>query len=291
MRLPAIVLGAGWLTFSLSPAKSQNITAATVEETQQLLRAAADPDISMAVWTTRSDTSAFYRRNPAVWTGSRIDLTGKAVWNSYTGPFGTTAISPRHVVYADHVNGLYPTGTIVRFVTNANSVVERKVVKSSRIGASDIDLSALDAALPDSIHWYKVMPEHWFLRCSRSAPGKAAGLPCLILDANTSSVTVRDLVAFFPSGFETGAPADPLRRSFTRNLRVGDSGSPMFLLIGHELVLDGICSTTATGAELSSSIALLNAAMRDAGEGVKVADLGAWSGPANLAANAPKGPR
>jgi hypothetical protein len=257
-------------------AQAQDITATTTVAIRTLLRDASEPASSMPVWTLHRDSPpAAYRRNPVVWTGGAIDLTGKAVWNSHTGAYGTTAISPLHIVYAEHVNGLYPAGTIVRFVANDNLAVERLVVSSVRIGVTDLDLSTLDAPLPETIHWFKVMPEHWFLKCARHAPGSLGGMPCLVMDGNTESVAVKDIAGFYPGGFITAIPADPRRQAFTRELYLGDSGSPMFILFGGELMLDGIYHSAQAGPEVSSNIRALNAAMSGSGYQVTIASLSA----------------
>lgn len=262
------------LTILAAPGWAQDITPASTAAIQRLLQAAGPPDISMPVWISRQDsTPASYNRNPFVWTGARIDLTGKAVWNSHSGGFGTTAISPIHVVHAHHAGGLYPAGTIVRFVANDDVPVERRVVSSTRIGATDIDLSTLDAPLPATIHWFKVMPENWYLHCSRQAPGTVGRLPCVVMDANTQCVAVKDVVGFAPGIFATETPASPRRKSFTRELYGGDSGSPMFMLWRGELVLDGIYFTSKGGPEISFYIAQLDAAMAGSGYRVTVADL------------------
>lgn len=268
-------LAGAWLLWAATASlHAQNITIATTGAIQGLLQAAGNPTVSMPLWTVRSDAPpAHYERNPLVWTGANVDLSGKAVWNSFTNSFGTTAVSPRHVVYADHVHGVYPPGTIVRFVSAAGLVVERLVVSSARIGATDIDLSTLDFPLPETIHWFKVMPRNWFLSCSRQAPGTLGGMPCIVLDANTQSVAVKDLAAFTPDGFFTANPVDPVRRSFTRELHTGDSGSPMFILVGRELVLDGLYHSAAGGPELSANLALLDAAMDGSGYRMTVAVL------------------
>jgi len=227
----------------------------------------------MPVWTSQKDAPpASYARNPFVWTGPRIDLTGKAVWNSRTTSFGTTAISPLHVIYAEHVAGLYPPGTIIRFVAKDDAVVERIVKSSVRIGDTDIDLSTLDTPLPGTIHWFKVMPAKWFVGCSRQAPGSVGGLPCVIMDGNTQSIAVKDVAGFGPGVFVTGSPVDRRRVAFTRELHPGDSGSPMFILIGGELILDGIYHTPQGGSEVSACIAALDTAMRPGGFHVTVAD-------------------
>jgi len=265
------------LCASAAPGNAQDISASTTAAIHGLLIAASAPAISMPVWTSRPDSAPSYRRNPTVWTGAAISLTGKAAWNSFTGTCGTTAISPRHVVYAEHVKGLYPSGTTVRFVTDRDEAVERTVISSVRIGSTDIDLSTLDRPLPETIHWFKVMPAHWFLKCARRAPGTVGGLPCVVMDANTQSVSLADLAGFYSSGFATEPPADSLRLSFARTLYRGDSGSPMFLLLGSELVLDGIFGVVRGGSEISSHIAALDAAMQGSGCQVTVADLTAFA--------------
>jgi len=233
----------------------------------------------MAVWKVHSDSAVRYERNPATWTGRRVDLTGKAVWNSCSNDFGTTAVSSRHVVYAQHVAGPYPVGTIIRFITNANAVVERRVVASTRIGASDIDLSTLDVSLPETIHWFRVMPVHWFLRCSRRVEGSTGGIPCVIMDANTDGVIVADLVKFYVGAFAAAVPTDSRRRLFARTLRAGDSGSPMFLLLGDELVLDGMFSTPWSGPEFGSMLGELDSAMRAGGAQLTIADVTMFAAP------------
>jgi len=252
---------------------AQNLTPWAVASVQERLLAAADPAIAMTLWSTRRDSPpAGYVRNPRVWTGPSVDLTGKAVWNSWTGSYGTTAISPRHVVYAEHVNGLYPAGTIVRFVAGDNSVVERIVAASVRIGATDLDISTLDDPLPGTIHWFRIMPRHWFLHCARTVPGIEGAMPCLVMDGNTQSVSVKDLAGFSEGVFLTTAPVDARRRQFTRNLRLGDSGSPMFILLGGEAVLDGLYHTAQGGVEVGSYARELDAAMAGSGFQATIAD-------------------
>jgi hypothetical protein len=270
--------GAGLVILAVlaAAARGQDITPESTFEVQRLLLAADPPGFSMPIWSSRKDTPPpSYDRSPFVWTGSKIDLTGKAVWNSRTHYFGTTAISPLHVIYAHHAGGTYPAGTIVRFVTIDDTPVERRVKSSVRIGASDIDLSTFDAPLPVTIHWYKVMPEHWFLHASRQAPGTSGRLPCLVMDGNTQCISVKDIMGFSPGLFATEAPVDPRRRAFARDLYSGDSGSPMFILVGGELVLDGIYHTAQGGPEVSEYLALLDAAMEGSGFRVTVAELSA----------------
>jgi hypothetical protein len=262
------ILGA--LAFALAapaaPLWAQNLTPRVSAGIRGLLKYAVEPSISMPVWVSRKDDPpAGYVRNPVVWTGP-LNLTGKAVWNSHTGSYGTTAISPRHVVYAYHVNGLYPAGTVVRFIAGRSDAVERIVVSSARIGDTDLALSTLDSPLPVTIHWFKVMPKHWFFQCAR-------GISCMVMDGNTQSVAIKDIDGFGNGIFATAAPADPLFRTFTRELRLGDSGSPMFILVGGELVLDGIYHTARGGVEVSSYVPELDAAMKAGGFQVTVADL------------------
>jgi hypothetical protein len=54
---------------------------------------------------------------------------------------------------------------------------------------------------------------------------------------------------------------------------VGDSGSPLFFIIGDELVLDGLFGTARGGVQVSALLEPLNAAMAVSGFRVTVADL------------------
>jgi hypothetical protein len=252
---------------------AQDITLSCATELGLLLQTASSPEASMPLWISRHDNPPEYRRNPAVWTGPGIDLTGKAVWNSCASVFGTTAISPLHVVYANHPAGIYPAGTVIRFIDNSNQIIERRVLRSIPIGSTDIDLSTLDRPLPPSIHWFKVMPRRWFLQCRRSPDGSDGGLPCVVLDGNTQSVLVKDIQSFDRQCFYTRSPTSGDRHRFTREFYGGDSGSPMFLLLGGELVLDGIYHWAAGGPELSESIPELDTAMAGSGFRVTIADL------------------
>lgn len=259
---------------------AQSLSTALTAAVDVRLDLAEAPHVSLPVWSSSEGIDGPNRRNPNVWTGSSVDLSGKALWNSFTGSYGTTAISPRHIVYAHHVNGLYPKGTVVRFVTMDDVMVERHVLSSDRVGDSDLDLSTLESELPASVHWFKVMPENWFLRCLRRAPGSQGGLPCVIMDANSQAISVADITGFQSGGlFAIGSPVVVRRRAFERLLSRGDSGSPMFVLLGNELFLDGLFKTARGGTEIGSRISVLNSLMASTGCNVSQAALAGIDSP------------
>jgi len=160
---------AGRYTFSNTP-ESSIIDYSSIEATPDSY-AEYTRDIIIAIADAVADNQVFsataphYRVN--LDTFPHAQLTGIA-WST-RGPLSgrrVTAITPRHVIHCAHYGtGLIP-GTVVKFLTAANVIVERTVIARFNLydlGHTyfDTEIALLNADLPESIVPLKI-PGEWF---------------------------------------------------------------------------------------------------------------------------------
>jgi len=219
----------------------------------------AGTDRQLFTSMTHTGTPA-YARNPA-WAD--LDLTCFSPWNSYYGAqMGGVAISPRHVLLAEHFSGGTGTasvanGTTWRFVTRDNVIVNRTITNKLRVGVTDLCIALLDSDLPDTITPARVLPPDY---ANYSAP---ADYPAIYSDFE-KKVHVRWL---YDLGGFASLSADPLRSAWGEDVITGDSGSPMFIIFGRVPVLLGLFQTSTGGPSVSAQVANVNAVMTTLGGG------------------------
>lgn len=202
------------------------------------------------LYSTQDHAGQGYTRNPNFW-GNGIDLTCISPWNSNAGARKAgTAITPRHIVNAAHYE--YGLGTVVRFVTADNQVVNRTVVGKKRHPDytpyyPDLTIYTLDSDLPASITPCKVMPSDWDTYITE---GNLNGTrpAALGLDQEEKGLII-DLAS--ERSFRTST--DPTRLIFDESKIIGDSGNPAFVIVDGELVL--VTAWTFGGAGSGTSIA------------------------------------
>lgn len=172
------------------------------------------------------------------WSGTAAGINGLG------GVGGGTLISRRHVLLADHVP--YPARPFeIFFVNQAGKTLAYKVIKVDSVSGTDIAIGTLDRDVDASLPVYRVLPEGWEQRVAGVVVGTGMGSPVITLRlpvlftnqdrfALTGDVTkvVAGLANVDPPTFE-GA------QSYYMNPRGGDSGNPIFTLIGDELILLG----------------------------------------------------
>lgn len=177
-------------------------------------------------------------------------------------------VTPRHILFAAH-NG-HKKGSIIRFVTADNQVVLRTIIgvqssKTEYINTmSDIGIAVLDSDVPSSITPCYVLPENYkdylydpklpyhsyFNDFPTSFQTKS---PIGIIDTNQDGkIFTYDLRGFRynidwyqRTQLTSYQPpfSNPEKEKFLRNIsegegiRLGDSGSPIFILIDNKLVL------------------------------------------------------
>lgn len=197
-------------------------------------RLAHRPDLTLmglaAEHTQRTPVFADYHRgHGARWNQAwpwQLDLTGIA-WSQ---PKTTTAITPRHVVMADHYR-LKPGETTV-FHDRDGHAHSRKVINVIRLrdlgAASDVAVGLLDLPLPASIRSYP-------LPRLQGDPNVLTGATAVVTGARRA-IDFREIGGFHGSGMHFRY-LDHQARNRDHALITGDSGNPSFLLSHGELIL------------------------------------------------------
>jgi len=136
------------------------------------------------IYSTQNHSGGIYVRNTNCWAYN-LDLTCISPWNS-TGGNGMagTLISPRHVLFCEHVNFHPNVGATIRFVTTNNTVVTRTITAlvthpDYSPFYPDITIGVLNADVPTGISFAKILPQNWATYFP-SVNG-AAQIPALVL--------------------------------------------------------------------------------------------------------------
>jgi len=199
-------------------------------------------------------------RNPASWVRV-FNWTGVAAGiNGLGGVGGGTLISRRHVLFANHVP--YPDRPFDIFFVNKDSrTFTYKVTNIQQVGSTDIAIGTLDKDADASLNVYKVLPDNWlqyianktipltatYIAAGVTTPIRAFVLPVLYTgqDRKVSTADVTNINMAGIAG--VSIPAFEVARAFGDGVRGGDSGNPIFAMLGDELVLLGGWYTAADG--------------------------------------------
>jgi len=160
-----------------------------------------------------------------------LDLTGVSWNDSRTA----TLISRSHVAMAAHY--MRDSHTPVMFHDRNGKPYERYIVSTKVLnGVGDIAIGKLNMPLPKEIHSYRLAD------AADATKGKA-----VIITDQTMTASIHRIGAVYGKGigFEYHPDIDPI---YQRNLIVGDSGNPTFLLKNGELMLLETHTTGGPGA-------------------------------------------
>jgi hypothetical protein len=186
-------------------------------------------------------------RNPASWVRV-FNWTGvSAGINGLGGVGGGTLISRRHVLFANHVP--YPDRPFDIFFANASSrTFTYKVTNVQQVGDTDIAIGTLDRDADPSLNVYRVLPDNWtqyiankaesFNKMGVTGTNYAFVLPVLYSGQNRK-VSTADVVNISLGLAGVNIPAFEVARAFGDPIIGGDSGNPIFAMLGDELVLLG----------------------------------------------------
>tara|TARA_R110002074_G_scaffold122667_1_gene257558 strand:+ start:1419 stop:2600 length:1182 start_codon:yes stop_codon:yes gene_type:complete len=200
--------------------------------------------LDLAIAEGRTDFNVFstmdhsgdgtYVRNTNCWMND-WDLSGISVWNSSGGQNKAGHVSSRDTVTcAAHYS--VPTGTVFRFVTTDNQVVESTVVDQRYIldydgRYWDTQVCLLDSPLPTSIKVIKYLPATFTFKFPFLVAGN-------YLQLAESVFMNQDRRAVIRAGQFNKTPA-PLYPDFWFQVRNGDSGSAGLLSFEGELIQGG----------------------------------------------------
>ena len=203
-------------------------------------------------------------RNPSLWA-SGFDFSGTAAGiNGLGGVGGGTLITPRHVLLASHVpyrSPYVPFPLEMFFVNNAGQTLTYKVIDIQQVGTTDIAIGTLDRDVDSSLAIYPILPDNWTdyiqnIKEDRSVMGTRSLwiqtlLPVLYSTQN-KVISTGDLTQIYLGIGEVTPPTFEPAKEFATGLVTGDSGNPIFVLVGNQLVLLGAWFKGQSGALIGS---------------------------------------
>ena len=195
-------------------------------------------------------------RNPASWVRV-FNWTGvSAGINGLGGVGGGTLISPRHVLFANHVP--YPARPFDIFFVNKDSrTFTYKVVNIQQVDSTDIAIGTLDRDADLSLNVYRVLPDNWAQYIAKKTENfnslgvidiRYAFVLPVLYTGQDKKVSTGDVVSISLGIAAVNIPAFEVARAFGDGVRGGDSGNPIFAMLGDELVLLGAWYRGSTAA-------------------------------------------
>ena len=195
-------------------------------------------------------------RNAASWVRV-FNWTGVAAGiNGLGGVGGGTLISRRHVLFANHVP--YPDRPFDIFFANKDSrTFTYKVTNIQQVGDTDIAIGTLDKDADASLNVYKVLPDNWAQYIAKKTENfnslgvidiRYAFVLPVLYSGQDKKVSTGDVVSISLGIAAVNIPAFETARAFGDGVRGGDSGNPIFAMLGDELVLLGAWYRGSTAA-------------------------------------------
>lgn len=247
------------------------------------LAAASASGVESNLYNSDAYATTNFVRNADCWAAD-FDLTCASPWNSYSGRYRAgTLVTSQHVAYAVHYTA--PTGTVFRFVDATNGVHDRTLV-DQRLLAYDIAIGLLDEPLGAEITPAKVlgMDQIGYLR-GRYGLRDAPGLRLVCLDKHESAWLAGSTLMETVSGHRWESPyayfSGSTNLPYSRERAVGgDSGNPIFMIVGGETTLLSTFYSPTSGPFLPYSRTAIETAIADMGGSVHTnltaPDLSAW---------------
>jgi len=207
-------------------------------------------------------------RNTNCWLRGVKGLTAISPFN-LQGAFHApgTAVTPRHILMVTHMRS--KPGTVFEFITMDNQVVRRKLIAySDSTKISDFSIGLLDADLPSSIGFMRVMPPMWRQIMPEAFQIRRAGF----YQGERSKMEVHPIVAF--NHWKQAFVADFAGSGVLLDKGVwfpdwfgyaagGDSGHPLCVLANDELFLITLYTTPAGGRLYPDYITIINTEMEE----------------------------
>ena len=150
-----------------------------------------------------------------------MDMSGVAFDDDRTA----TLITPRHVVMAKHFSRA--PGAAVIFHDRSGDRIERKLIALSQ-AAGDVMVGLLDAPVPANFHPYPL---------PSPSSSTAALLDRHVIVTDQERCLFIHRIAIIEAGVIAFKQDESKLHGWGKNLIVGDSGNPSFVISGNQLVL------------------------------------------------------
>lgn len=187
-------------------------------------------------------TNGVFDINPECWAND-IDTSCVSMWNNSSGSLQAgVAISKRHIIVAGH---FYHGNGVKVFFREPNVNIHTNVVTGRfPVNGTDIMVQSLRDELPDAITPARILSANY-----RHFIGLGKWLPVLRFDKNEQSIVceiskVLPSEAHYKTGIReqsvsTSTPSKEFRQPFYIHTHGGDSGNPLFVVVGNDIVLLG----------------------------------------------------
>lgn len=248
-----------------------------------VLAAASDSGKDQAIYSPWPYAATNFIRNTNCWAAG-FDLTCASPWNSdWKNYKAGTAVTPQHIIGAAHF--FAPTGSVFRFIDATNGVHERTLV-DRRFLPNDVAVGLLNSPLGSQIKPATVLSagQIGYLR-GKQGLRNAPGIYLVTLDAQE-----RAWLSKTPLMESAGLDWSSQYVQFTGSTNLpfsryeavgGDSGNPIFAVIGTNAVLLSCFYTATSGPFHPLARGAIEAAMADMGGSayttVTAPDLSAWT--------------
>lgn len=217
------------------------------------------------VFTSSNHETGVYVRNPNLWAS--VNLSGWPVRNvtQNTSRYLGCLVTRKHLIQAWHARSA--KGSILRFVSPSNEVVERKIVDSVRVAQTDLALVTLEDDVPEGIAAYRVFPPNFTEKI------KVVNLPIIAGDQSLQVVariahhiamksseddSLGGHIAHTLASDWSYGPTYPELVPVTETIISGDSGSPLWVILHGELIAIGTHTTSLSCASIGHSIEAIN---------------------------------
>ena len=232
---------------------------------------------SKSMYSVQNPTGGIFIRNPDCWAAD-LDLTCFSPWNSTNGNrMAGTLISPRHVLFVEHFDFHPSVGSAIRFVTQNNTVITRTITALATHPDyvplyPDITIGVLDADVPPSISFAKILPQNWRSYFPSITSGWGFPIPVIVMDQEKKALIWNWVGSDNFNNFSP--PYESHRGEFWEYLVLGDSGSPAFLVINNQLVVLNLATySSLVGTSLMPHKDVMNAMMTTLGGGYQVTEV------------------
>lgn len=202
---------------------------------------ACPADVTMYNNYLSNGSIGVFERNTNCWAYG-IDLSCAAVWSStYSNYHSATLISPRHVLGAKHAEPSV-NACLVFQSADGSTFTNRVVSQRVPVQSSDIVIGRLEDEMPQQFHPAKILPANY-----ADYIGTGVGLPVLFFDQEGKAL-VREIAnmewhyvyqQYDSINVRFRVPKTEGRLPLYEDLEGGDSGRPVFFVVGGDVVLLG----------------------------------------------------